>query len=100
MLIEDIVNELGHEVAGLASGLKEALDLARTAAIDAAILDVNLAGERSFPVADVLKARGIPFIFATGYGIDGLSEGYREFITLKKPFQAHDVAEAFAKVIG
>jgi CheY-like chemotaxis protein len=100
MLIEDIVTDLGHEVAGSATRLDQALDLARTASFDAAILDVNLAGQRSFPVADVLKARGIPFIFATGYDGDGLGEGYRDAVMLRKPFQADDVAKAFAKLMG
>ena len=100
MLIEDIVADLGHEVAGSATRLDQALALARTAACDAAILDVNLAGQLSFPVADVLKARGIPFIFATGYDTDGLDEAYRDAVTLKKPFQADDVAAAFAKLMG
>jgi CheY-like chemotaxis protein len=100
MLIEDIVTDLGHEVAGSATRLDQALDLARTASFDAAILDVNLGGQRSFPVADVLKARGIPFIFATGYDGDGLCEGYRDAVMLTKPFQADDVAKAFAKLMG
>jgi CheY-like chemotaxis protein len=100
MLIEDIVADLGHEVVGSATRLEEALDLARTASFDAAILDVNLAGRRSFPVADVLKARGIPFIFATGYDTEGLEEGYRDAVTLHKPFQAEDVKAALAKLMG
>ena len=100
MLIEDIVADLGHEVVGSATRLEEALALARTASFDAAILDVNLAGQRSFAVADVLKARGIPFVFATGYDAEGLEEGYRDAVTLRKPFQAEDVKAALAKLMG
>ena len=59
----------------------------KTANFDLAILDVNLDGEPVLPVADALVARGMPFVFATGYGERGLPELYRDRPTLKKPFQ-------------
>ena len=96
MNIEDMLLELGHEVAGLASRLAPALALARERDFDAAMLDVNLAGEPSFPVADALRARAIPFIFATGYGREGLREDYRDAPVLQKPFRSRDLAEALA----
>ena len=98
LYVEDIVTELGHEVVGPAMRLEEGLTLAREAAIDMAILDVNLHGARSFPIADALSARGIPFIFATGYGTQGLTEAYRDVITLQKPFASRDVEQAFARI--
>ena len=55
----------------------EALELARSVEVDMAVLDLNLAGEMSYPVAEVLQARGVPMIFAIGYGSDGLSEMFR-----------------------
>src|ERR1041384_7652891 len=76
MNIEDMLLESGYEVAGIASRLTPALALAREGLFDAAMLDVNLAGEPSFPVADLLAERGIPFLFATGYGLQGLDERY------------------------
>jgi CheY-like chemotaxis protein len=94
MNIEDMLLDLGHEVAGLASRLAGAVSLAKEATLDAAMLDVNLAGEASFPVADVLVERGIPFLFATGYGINGIEERYRDRPVLQKPFRASELAAA------
>jgi len=94
MNIEDMLLEEGHEVAGIASRLAPALALASEAALDAAILDVNLAGENSFAVADVLIERDIPFLFATGYGLQGIEERYRSRPVLQKPFRAPDLLRA------
>jgi CheY-like chemotaxis protein len=99
MNIEDILLDLGHEVAGLAGRLEGALALAREATLDLAMLDVNLAGEQSFPVADALIERGIPFLFATGYGIKGIPERYRDRPVLQKPFRAQDLAEALQRAL-
>lgn len=98
MNIEDMLLDLGYEVAGLASRLEPALALAREGAFDIAMLDVNLAGQASFPVADALKERGIPFLFATGYGIQGITENYRSAPVLQKPFRARDLQEALLEV--
>lgn len=94
MNVEDMLLELGHEVAGLASRLAPALALARDGRFDAAMLDVNLAGEPSFPVADLLIERGVPFLFATGYGRQGIEERYRGFPILQKPFRAAELGAA------
>ena len=91
MLIEDMLLDLGYETAGVAMRLEAALDLARSIEADVAILDVNLGGKTSFPVADVLRERGIPFVFASGYGSKGLSDGYERELTLKKPFQSEEL---------
>ena len=87
MLLEDMLGELGYTVAAEAGRIEEALQAAKTADFDIAILDVNLEGEAVLPVADVLAARGRPFVFATGYGERGLPERYSDRPTLKKPFQ-------------
>jgi CheY-like chemotaxis protein len=96
MNVEDMLLELGHEVAGLASRLGPALALARESRFDAAMLDVNLAGEPSFPVADLLIERGIPFLFATGYGRQGIAERYRDYPMLQKPFRTAQLGAALA----
>ena len=96
MNLEDMLLELGHEVAGIAGRLGAALALAKDAAFDAAILDVNLAGEKSFPVADLLAERGLPFLFATGYGLQGIEERYRSRTVLQKPFRSADLEAALA----
>jgi CheY-like chemotaxis protein len=87
MLIEDMLVDLGYDVVALSTRLDEALTFARTMPIDLAVLDVNLNGEMSFPVADALRARGIPFVFATGYGPRVLGAPYAGTPTLQKPFQ-------------
>jgi CheY-like chemotaxis protein len=100
MLVEDMLTELGHSVVGPAMRLDRALPLAREAEFDFAILDVNLGGQLSYPVAEVLRARGIPFIFATGYGRNGVEDAYRDTITLMKPFERSDVQRAFARTLA
>jgi CheY-like chemotaxis protein len=100
MNIEDMLLEMGHEVAGIAGRLEPALALARDAAFDAALLDVNLAGDRSFPVADLLIERGIPFLFATGYGLGGIDDKYRDRPVLQKPFRAAELAAAVEALAG
>lgn len=100
MNIEDMLLDLGHEVAGIASRLAPAIALAAEASIDAAMLDVNLAGENSFPVAAVLAEREIPFLFATGYGRSGIEEPFRDRPLLQKPFRAADLSHALAALAG
>lgn len=97
MLLEDMLADLQCEVVGPAFHLDQALAIASREAIDFAILDVNLGGEQSYPVAGVLRGRGIPFIFATGYGTRGLAEAYQDVTTLKKPFTSDDLEQAMPK---
>jgi CheY-like chemotaxis protein len=91
MLVEDMLGELGHEVAALSTHLDEAVRLAASGAFDFAVLDINLNGERSFPVADVLIERGLPFIFATGYGAKVLPPHLAGTPVLQKPFSLDEL---------
>ncbi|PZM14645.1 response regulator [Rhizobium tubonense] len=100
MLLEDLLTEMGHEVVGPAFRIDEALKLARQAELDIAILDVNLSGNQSFPVADILRQRNIPFMFATGYGAEGFRDGYRNEVTLRKPYELGDLERAIATVLS
>ncbi|MGA7385028.1 MAG: response regulator [Methylocella sp.] len=78
MLLEDMLADLGHEVVATVGQLDRAAELVAEAAIDVAILDVNLNGGHTYSLATVLKSRGVLFIFATGYGAAGLNvEGER-----------------------
>ncbi len=97
MLLEDMLDELGCEVAAISTHIEEAMQLARTLEIDLAILDINLGGKQSFPVADVLKDRGVPFMFATGYGAQILKPPYSGTPTLQKPFQFDDLQRMLAQ---
>jgi hypothetical protein len=68
--------------------------LAQTDRIDFAVVDVNLRGVPAFPVADALLARGVPFVFTTGYGTSMIPERYRYIGTFQKPFNAAAIAKA------
>lgn len=98
LLLEDMLADLGHEPAALAMRLPQALQLAETEDLDLAILDVNLDGRLSFPVADVLMRRGVPFLFATGYGSGGIEPAYRDKVVIQKPFSLEDLGRAIDRV--
>jgi len=89
MLVEDMLDTLGCKVVGPAYGLETAMALAKSADdIDVALLDINLAGLSTFPVADALRVRGVPVVFATGYGEAELREVDRGAPVLMKPYRA------------
>jgi CheY-like chemotaxis protein len=85
-MTEEWLSELGHVVVGPAHNLATAMALAG-AEIDAAIVDVSLGRDKSYPLADALSARGVPFALATGYGQDGIEPKYRVYSTLSKPYE-------------
>lgn len=92
--LEDMLGDLGASVVGPASRVGQALDLLDRQVVDAAVLDLNVAGELVYPVADQLAARGIPFVFATGYGADALTDAYRTRPVLEKPFRLSQLGKA------
>ena len=100
MMLQDIVSDLGHQPVGPVMRLEPALDAALRDDFDLAILDLNLAGKQSFPIADRLLDRGIPFFFATGYGRDGLTEGYRDLPVVQKPYDAYQIALMLRDLTG
>jgi CheY-like chemotaxis protein len=100
MLIEDYLEELGHDVVARASRVDEAMQLARTSDIDLAVLDLNLGGESSTPIAGILRTRGIPFIFASGYGSDADLGEYRDVPLVGKPFEIRGLELAVARALG
>ena len=85
-MMEEWLSELGHFVIGPAHNLAQALELAASD-FDAAIVDVSLGKDKSYPLVDALIARGLPFALATGYGPDGVPPQYRNQPTLGKPFE-------------
>ncbi|WP_201839161.1 response regulator [Microvirga zambiensis] len=100
MLVEDMLEDLGHELVRVATRLEDAVAAAGNEAIDLAILDLNLGGVLTYPAADVLAERGIPFIFATGYGSGGLKEGYAARLTLQQPFNTEALEQAIGQALG
>ena len=93
--LQHLLESAGHEVAGLAANVTDALALAGSAAVDGAILDINLRGERVGAVADLLARRAVPFVFVSGYGSSGRPPGHEGVPVLAKPY---DEAELLAIV--
>ena len=98
-LLEDMLADLGCAVVGPAASVDQALAMIDAEAIDVAVLDVNLKGEMSYPVADALAAHGVPFVFSTGYHKDRLLERYRTFPALQKPFHLSELTDVLAKLL-
>jgi CheY-like chemotaxis protein len=96
LLVEEILAEFGHTVVGPASRIDRALELVASEAIDVAILDVNIDGKEVYPVAEALAARGIPFMFVSGYGT--LPERFRDRPRLTKPFRQRALLELLVEL--
>lgn len=95
MLLEAVLGDLGCTVIGPESNIEDGLRVVTGGLqLDAALLDVNVAGQEVFPVAEALKARGIPFVFSTGYGESGLPEEWRGNPTVQKPFTDAAIRDA------
>jgi DNA-binding response OmpR family regulator len=93
-MIEIYLSKLGCTVLPPVATVEAALGLLAQHEFDVAIVDVNLGGEESYPVADALQARGVPFLFTTGYGQWGLSDRYRDSPVLQKPFRMKELETA------
>ncbi len=105
MQVEALLRGAGWSVIGPASTLASAMELARSAACDGAVLDVNLRGERIDEAAAILAGRGIPFLFTTGYGRDAIPAACRDSaVVIAKPFNERDLVQAvkdlLAKALG
>jgi CheY-like chemotaxis protein len=94
IMIESFLGKLGCEVVAVAASLQDAVRKATTLVIDAAVLDISLAGDMSYPVAEALKARNIPFLFATSYGEKELPNWLVDVPVLPKPFRMQQLALA------
>lgn len=103
MLLETILEDMGCVTVGPIANIDDALALLASdeaETLDGALLDVNVAGREVFPVADVLKARGVPFVFSTGYGQGGLPDEWRTHATIQKPFTESAVEQALMTALG
>jgi CheY-like chemotaxis protein len=97
LFMEDLLGEFGYEVAGVVSQLDDAM--AHAPDYDAAVLDVHLNGRSVFDFADTLAARGVPFVFATGYGERGIPDRHRARPVLQKPFQPDDLKQVLEQIV-
>ena len=100
MLLEDSLLEIGCEIASQASRFQDAMAKANTLSFDVAILDVNLNDQQTYPIAAALVERGIPFVFATGYGAANLPDLSRQAPVLRKPFRLRDLERALRDAVG
>lgn len=85
MLLEDFLDLLGHKVAAMVGNVGDGLDAIARGGFDAAILDVNLGRDKCWPLADALRARGVPYVFATGGG-DAFPAEHAHVPALTKPY--------------
>src|SRR5450759_2425196 len=96
-LLEDTLTDLGCAVIGPAGNVNQALAMIEAEAIDVAVLDINLNGQLSYPIAD---ARGVSFVFVTGYDKGRILDGYRVFPVLQKPFHRSELSDILAKLLA
>jgi CheY-like chemotaxis protein len=100
MTAEDMLEELGCVLAATASSLAEATAFARDAAFDLALLDINLNGQQSLPLAAKLTQAGKPFVFTTGYGAAGSGADYADVPLVTKPYQVADLEAAIRQALS
>ena len=99
MLLEDLLMDLGHSVVATAGNIRQALEAIDRLPVDLAVLDVDLPDGRSDAVADALMARNIPFLFATGYGAQGVAEDHRQAPVIQKPCDGDGLRHAIESAI-
>ncbi|WP_404382588.1 response regulator [Caenispirillum salinarum] len=100
MYVEDLLEDAGCEIVGPAPRLDAALSAIATDPMDLAILDVNLKGEQVWPAADALKARGVPYVFLTGYAADTVPGAHAGVTRLTKPLRPSDLFSTLYAVTG
>jgi CheY-like chemotaxis protein len=99
MLLEDVLLDLGCTVVGPAATVAQSLALVEGGrTLDGALLDINLRGELVYPVADVLAARGVPFVFITGNALHGIDPHYAAIPAVAKPFSSETIIEVVKKI--
>jgi CheY-like chemotaxis protein len=100
MAIEDMLADLGCTSISVAGNLDKALALIEVERFDIATLDINLNGQRSYPVAEALSNAGVPFAFSTGYGEHGVGEGYGHHLVLNKPYSSHQLINVLTALLA
>jgi CheY-like chemotaxis protein len=99
LMLEDMLLDLGFVVSGQAQTIEEALQLAKDIECDLALLDVNLNGATTYPVAEILFRRRVPLLFATGYGRLKLPPPLDHAVFLQKPFTKTALSSAIAQAL-
>ncbi|HJP98778.1 MAG TPA: response regulator [Rhodanobacteraceae bacterium] len=91
MMLQDLLEDMGCQVVGVASRLEEARHKSEAEDFDVALLDVNLRGERTFPVAEAMQQHHRPFVLTTGYATTILPDSLRDATLLQKPYRRQDL---------
>ena len=94
MMLQDLLEDMGCQVVSVASRLGEAQHKSEVDDFDVALLDVNLRGERTFPVAEAMRQRRRPFVLTTGYATTILPDSLRAATLLQKPYRRQDLETA------
>ena len=100
MMTVEMLEELGHRVVAEAGTISAAEPLARNADFDMAVLDINVGGTNIAPIAQIIADRGLPFIFASGYGSEGRPQAFQDRPALRKPFLIESLAQMIEKALG
>jgi CheY-like chemotaxis protein len=100
MMIVDMLEELGHRVVAEAGSIQSAEPLARTSAFDLGVFDINIGGLAISPIAEIVTARGLPFVFVSGYGPAGRPELFNDKPVLRKPFLISEFATLINSAMG
>lgn len=98
-LLEDMLEELGCEVVARASTIAAAMKQVDRVQFHVAVLDVNIAGEKIYPVAERIERRSLPIVFSTGYGAVGVAEDWRRYPVVGKPFRIDDLCRALMRAL-
>jgi CheY-like chemotaxis protein len=99
LLLEEMLTEQGYRIVATASRFDDAMEKARSMSFDVAILDMNLGGTTTFPIAEVLLTKGKRFVFATGYGAPSIPPSLKQIPVIQKPFQENQLIEAIASAL-
>ena len=97
MMIEDMLADLGCESVTVASKIGMAISLVEGQEFDTAMLDLNLNGIESYPIADALTMRDVPYFFSTGNSLTNVKDGYRDQDVLKKPFTFEQLSSMLSR---
>ncbi len=98
--VRSMLTSLACDVSQTASTFGDALLAAQNCNVDAALLDINLSGQKIYPAAQILKERAIPIVFATGYGLAGIDPEWRDYPVLQKPFALDELVHALVLATG
>jgi CheY-like chemotaxis protein len=99
LMVEDFLQGFGCQIVGVAGSTTDALQMIRSAAIDVAVIDLNLQGETAYPLAGALTAAHVPFVFATGINANQIADAYSHVPVVGKPFEEGELRGALLEAI-